>query len=74
MLKKWNYEDSTEYLFCIHLVPTLLVPETNLSVLLTSKIHQKGTATSSQEELCETLLKLHSYVLNKENVSFARRH
>lgn len=67
--------DSTEYLFCIQLVPTLLVPETNLFVLLlTSKIHEKGTATSSQEELCETLLELHSYVLNKENVSFARRH
>lgn len=47
----------------------LLVPETNLSALLpTSKIHQKGTATSSQEELCETP-KSHSYVLNKENVS-----
>jgi len=70
MLKKWNYVDSTEYLFCIHLMQTtLLVPKTNLSALLpTSKIHQKGTATSSQEELCETP-KSHSYVLNKENVS-----
>lgn len=71
MLKKWNYVDSTEYIFCIHLVPTL-VSETNLSALLKSKIHQKGMASSSQEELYETSVKSHADFLNKEDVSFAR--